>query len=78
MVETNNNTLKEEKSLNSSSLESEIKPYIVLHQNKKIDVLSTFWNIPNPLRDNFFRGLNINPSPFHILNNTKLIREVLK
>ncbi|HJX50996.1 MAG TPA: hypothetical protein VJ438_06045 [Candidatus Nanoarchaeia archaeon] len=58
----------------TNTIKEQIKPFIVLHQNKKIDVLSTYWNIPEQLRLNFCSELNINPSPFHILNNTNKIR----
>ena len=58
-----------------------IKNKVILHQNKKIDILKTHWNLNEKEREYLFKDLlktELSICPLHSLDLTKKIREVLK
>lgn len=58
-----------------------ITKYIIYHKNKKINVLSTYWNLKNNGFNNvleiFFKKVSCCSCPLHLLENTNKFRDYL-
>ena len=63
-------------------MKKEIKNLIEYHKNKKIDVLTTYWNLKNNgfnyLLDDFFKLKGCCNAPIKILNYAVDFRDYLK